>query len=113
VVARKVDRYAIYLADLDPTRGREIAKTRPVVVVSIDEMNRHLDTVVICPLTTKLHPRWRSRVQVVCAGRRAEVAVDQIRTISKERLGKELDVLDAPAAAKLRRLISEMYGERS
>jgi len=52
-------------------------------------------------------------VQVVCAGRRAEVAVDQIRTISKERLGKELDVLDAPAAAKLRRLISEMYGERS
>ena len=72
MVTRLVDRYAIYLADLDPTRGREIAKTRPVVVVSLDEMNRHLDTVVVCPLTTKLHPRWRSRLQVICAGRRAD-----------------------------------------
>ena len=110
MVTRLVDRYAIYLADLDPTRGREIAKTRPVVVVSLDEMNRHLDTVVVCPLTTKLHPRWRSRLQVICAGRRAEVAVDQIRTISKERLGRKLDALEAPLAAQLRRLITEMYG---
>lgn len=106
-----IERYAIYLADLDPTRGREIAKTRPVVVVSQNEMNRHLDTVVVCPLATKLHPRWRSRVQVTCAGRLAEIAVDQIRTVSKERLGRKLDTLDARAAAQLRRLIIEMYGE--
>lgn len=106
-----IERYAIYLADLDPTRGREIAKTRPVVVVSQDEMNRHLDTVVVCPLATKLHARWRSRIQVTCAGRRAEIAVDQIRTVSKERLGRKLDALDARAAAQLRRLIAEMYGE--
>jgi mRNA interferase MazF len=105
-----VDRYAIYLADLDPSRGREISKTRPVVIVSLAEMNRHLDTVVVCPLTTKLHPRWRSRLQVTCAGRRAEIAVDQIRTVSKERLGRKLDALDAPLAARLRRLITEMYG---
>jgi mRNA interferase MazF len=106
-----IERYAIYLADLDPTRGREIAKTRPVVVVSQNEMNRLLDTVVVCPLTTKLHPRWRSRIQVTCAGRHAEIAVDQIRTVSKERLGRRLDALDAPAAVHLRRLIAEMYGE--
>jgi mRNA interferase MazF len=109
VVTRTVQRYAIYLADLDPTRGREIAKTRPVVVISLDDMNRYSDTVVVCPLTTRLHPRWRSRIQVTCAGRRAEIAVDQIRTISKERLGRKLDAFDARTSALLRRLILEMY----
>jgi mRNA interferase MazF len=111
VVTGQVERYCVYLADPDPVRGREIAKTRPVVVVSQDEMNRNLDTVVVCPLTTKLHPRWRSRIQVVCARRKAEIAVDQIRTLSKERLGKRLDELAPAEAAQLRRLISEMYGE--
>ena len=106
-----VERYRIYLADLDPTRGSEIAKTRPVVVVSRDEMNRHLDTVVVCPLTTKLHRRWRGRVQVMCAGRPAEIAVDQIRTISKQRLSRKLDALGRPDAARVRRLITELYGE--
>lgn len=108
---RAIERYTIYLADLDPTRGGEIAKTRPVVVVSRDEMNRNLDTVVVCPLTTSLHPRWRSRIQIVCARRKAEIAVDQIRTISKERLGKRLETLKPEEAAEVRRLISEMYGE--
>ena len=74
-------------------------------------MNRHLDTVVVCPLTTKLHPRWRSRLQCFCAGKKAEIAVDQIRTISKERLGKRLGQLNSQEAAQLRRLIMEMYGE--
>jgi len=111
VVTGQVERYCVYLADLDPVRGREIAKTRPVVVVSQDEMNRNLDAVVVCPLITKLHPRWRSRIQVVCARRKAEIAVDQIRTLSKERLGKRLDELAPAEAAQLRRLISEMYGE--
>ena len=108
---RVIERYAIYLADLDPTRGREIAKTRPVVVVSLDAMNRHLDTVVVCPLTTRLHLRWRSRIQCACAGRKAEIAVDQIRTISKERLGQRVDRLAPSLAAQLRHLITEMYGE--
>jgi mRNA interferase MazF len=111
VVSRSVERYGIYRANLDPVRGREIAKTRPVVVVSQDEMNRHLDTVVVCPLTTKLHLRWRSRIQTFCAGRKAEIAVDQIRTISKQRLGRKLDALDESFAAQLRGLIVEMYGE--
>ena len=107
----QVERYGIYLADLNPTRGAEIAKTRPVVVVSRDEMNQYLDTIVVCPLTTKLHPRWRSRIQVTCARRKAEIAVDQIRTISKDRLTKRLDHLSVADAARIRRLIVEMYGE--
>lgn len=106
-----VERYGLYLADLNPTRGGEINKIRPVVVVSRDEMNRHLETLVVCPLTTKLHPRWRSRVQCHCAGKEAEIAVDQIRTISKQRLGKKLGQLKGSEAAQLRRLITEMYGE--
>jgi mRNA interferase MazF len=110
-VTIKVERYGIYLADLDPARGGEIAKTRPVAVVSRDEMNRYLDTIVVCPLTTKLHPRWRSRIQVICGRRKAEIAVDQIRTISKDRLDKRLDHLSAADAARVRRLIVEMYGE--
>lgn len=105
------ERYTIYVADLDPTQGSEIAKTRPVVVVSRDAMNRYLDTVVVCPLTTKRHPRWRSRIQVTCARRKAEIAVDQIRTISRNRLGKRLDRLSAAHASQLRQLITEMYGE--
>lgn len=111
MVARAVERYAIYLADLNPTRGGEINKVRPVVVVSHNEMNRFLDTVVVCPLTTALHPRWRSRLQCVCATRKAEIAVDQIRTISKERLLKKLDHLNLATTAQLCRLIAEMYAE--
>ena len=110
-MTRSVERYGVYLADLDPTRGSEIAKTRPVVVVSRDDMNRFLDTVVVCPLTTKLHPRWRSRVQTACAGRKAEIAVDQIRTISKAILGRRLDELEPATSMLLRLLITEMYGE--
>ena len=106
-----VERYGVYLAALNPTRGAEIAKTRPVVVVSREEMNRYLDTIVVCPLTTRLHPRWRSRIPVTCARRKAEIAVDQIRSVSKERLGKRLDHLSPTEAARVRRLIVEMYGE--
>ena len=77
-------RYAVYFADLNPTVGGEIRKVRPVVVISQNEMNQYLDTVVVCPLTSVLHPQWRSRLQVRCAGQDAEIAVDQIRTISED-----------------------------
>ena len=103
-------RYAVYFADLNPTVGGEIRKVRLVVVVSQDEMNQYLDTVVVCPLTTALHPKWRSRLQVQCAGKEAEIAVDQIRAISKQRIGRLLDRLSAEEAAQLRRIITEMYG---
>jgi mRNA interferase MazF len=83
-------RYEIYFADLNPAMGGEIKKVRPVVIISQDEMNQYLETVVICPLTSKLHPQWRSRLQIECANKNAEVAVDQIRTISKKRLKKNL-----------------------
>ncbi|MDD4442461.1 MAG: type II toxin-antitoxin system PemK/MazF family toxin [Kiritimatiellae bacterium] len=104
-------RYDIRWAELDLVRGSEIAKTRPVVVVSLDVLNEVLATVTVCPLTSQIHPEWRSRIQIRYAGKPAEIAVDQIRTISKQRLGRKLGALSERDAAALRRLITEMYGE--
>ena len=104
-------RYEIWYADLNPAIGGEIQKIRPVVIVSQDEMNKYSDTVVICPLTSKLHPKWRSRLQIVCAKKNAEIAVDQIRTISKKRLKQKIDRLSKADAAQLRKIITDMYGE--
>ena len=104
-------RYEICFADLNPTLGSEISKVRPVVIISDDAMNTHLETVVACPLTSKIHPAWRTRLQITCAGKPAEIAVDQIRTISKARLRQKIDRLSQTQAAQLRRIITEMYGE--
>ncbi len=104
-------RYTIYFADLNPSAGSEISKVRPVVIISQDAMNQYLDTVVVCPLTSTLHPKWRSRLQITCAAQEAEIAVDQIRTISKKRLRQRIDQLPATQASQLRRIITEMYGE--
>jgi mRNA interferase MazF len=104
-------RYDIVWAELDPVRGSEIAKTRPVVVVSLDVLNELLATVTVCPLTSQVHTGWRSRIQIRCAGKPAEIAVDQIRTISKQRLGRKLGALSLGEASALRRVITEMYGE--
>jgi len=101
----------IYYADLNPTVGGEIKKVRPVVIISQDEMNKYLETVVVCPITSKLHPQWRTRLQITCANKKAEIAVDQIRTISKQRLKKKIDKLSKSEAAQLRKLITDMYGE--
>ena len=104
-------RYEIYLADLNPSVGSELQKICPVVIISQDEMNKYLETVVICPLTSKLHPQWRTRIQVKCKNKPAEITVDLIRTISKKKLKKKIDKLSAIDAAQLRKLITDMYGE--
>ena len=104
-------RYEIRWTALDPTKGAEMAKTRQAVIVSLDALNRRLKTLTVCPLTSELHPAWRSRLPVRCGGRPAEVAVDQIRTVSKIRLGDKICSLSKVEAAALRRVITEMYGE--
>ncbi|WP_083863581.1 type II toxin-antitoxin system PemK/MazF family toxin [Desulfobacula toluolica] len=106
-----IKRYEIYFADLNQTIGSEIKKVRPVVIISQDEMNTHLETVVVCPLTSKLHPQWRTRLQIKCVNKKSEIAVDQIRTISKQRLKKKIDKLSNTKSAQLRKLITDMYGE--
>ncbi|MDD8027443.1 MAG: type II toxin-antitoxin system PemK/MazF family toxin [Acidobacteriota bacterium] len=107
----KLRRFEIRWADLDPTQGAEIGKSRPVVIISRDELNDCLQTVVVCPLTSRMHPAWKSRLQVICGGRTSEIAVDQIRTISRSRLLKKIGSLTDDEAAALCRLMTEMYGE--
>jgi mRNA interferase MazF len=109
-MASSVERYSVYWVNLDPVRGSEIAKTRPALVVSDDAMNRILHTVVVCPVTSRLHPRWPSRVRTTIAGREAEIAIDQIRTIDRPRLGELIDSISDTAAAEVRHVITEMYG---
>ena len=105
-----IERYGVYWVNLDPVVGDEIAKTRPAVVVSDDAMNEHLGTVVVCPINSRLHPRWPSRIQATVGGKRAEIAVDQIRTVSRERLGKRMGKVSDPVAMGVRNLITVMYG---
>jgi mRNA interferase MazF len=104
-------RCEIRWASLDPTQGAEMAKSRPVVIVSLDVLNKQLQTVTVCPLTSQLHPAWGSRLQVQGGKQPAEIAVDQIRTISKSRLGVKIGALSDDEAAALRRILTEMYGE--
>ena len=82
---------------------------RPAVIVSLDVLNARQSTVTLCPLTSQLHPGWRSRLGVVVGRRRAEIAVDQIRTVSKSRIGSRVGALGPRDAAELRRLIAEMF----
>ena len=94
----------------DPSRGSEMAKTRPVVIVSLDELNRRLQTVTVCPITSELHRPGGPGCPSGAPGRPAESAVDQIRTISKTRLQEKLGALServAPPSA----VSSRMFGD--
>ena len=101
--------YERWVASPDGATGPEIQKTRPVVVVSPDSMNRHPGTVVIRPLTSRLHETRPSRLQVACAGRPGEVAVDQIPTLNKERFVRPTDSLADADARRLRSIIRDLY----
>ena len=103
-------RGAIHWGRLDPVEGSEMSKTRPCVIVSRDELNALLPIVVICPLTSTLRPNWRTRLEVLCDGRRADVCAEQIRTISKDRIGGQIGRLSKAEGAALRMLLTELYG---
>lgn len=102
-------KYEIFWVELDPTRGSEISKTRPCVVISPDEMNKHLATVTVAPLTTTIK-NYPTRFIILVGNEKNQVALDQIRTISKERLGKKLKTkLTAEEIDKLKAIIAEMF----
>ena len=84
-----VARFDVYLVNLDPTIGREIKKTRPCLIVSPDEMNRYLSTIIIAPMTTKGRP-YPTRVNCKFQGKTGMIVLDQLRTVDKTRLVKRL-----------------------
>lgn len=90
-------RFDVWVVALDPTQGSEIAKTRPCVIVSPDELNPLLRTVLIAPLTST-RKRYPSRVDVAFRGQPGQVALDQLRTVDKTRLLKCVGALAAPEA---------------
>src|SRR5919198_1125523 len=108
VVIRAVNRGDVYLVQLDPTRGSEIRKTRPCVVVSPDELNEHLRTVIVAPMTTggRAYP-WRPRCRF--HARSGFVALDQLRTVDAERLLKPLGGLDTGTVEAVLQRLQEMF----
>lgn len=104
----EVKRYSVYWVDLNPTRGAEINKIRPCVVVSPDELNAYLRTVIVVPLTTAIHPYpWRPTCQV--DGKEGAMALDQLRTVSKERLVGFCGKLREEEVVELRERLREMF----
>ena len=108
MVVAPVRRGEVYLVVLNPARGREIRKTRPCVIVSPNELNAHLETFIVAPLTTGAH-RYPFRVACRFAGKQGHVILDQIRTIDRQRLGKRLGRISPATEASALRILQEMF----
>jgi len=106
-----IRRSGVFLVALDPTIGAEIRKTRPCVVISPDEMNRSLRTVVIAPMTRKRRS-YPSRIPCRFRGKDGEIVLDQIRTVDATRLVQNLGRLDPRTAARVQDTLVEMFTPR-
>jgi mRNA interferase MazF len=105
-----VKRFEVYLVNLDPTVGSEIQKTRPCVVVSPDEMNQHIRTVIVAPMTTKGRG-YPTRVTCRFGEKEGQVVLDQLRTVDKERLVKRLGEVDLETGRAVLSVLAEMFAE--
>ena len=103
-----ITRFEVFLVNLDPTVGSEIKKTRPCLVISPDEMNDHLRTAILAPLTTqgRVYP---TRIACRFKGKDGQVVLDQIRTVDQSRLIKKLGRLDAKTVEKVLTVLQEMF----
>ena len=102
----------VWLVSLDPTQGAEIQKTRPCLVVSPDESNRHLRTVIIAPMTTVERP-YPTRVVLTFQGKRGQVALDQLRAIDRQRLVRKLGKVSPKTATAVSAVLVEMFTRQS
>ncbi len=105
-----VKRFDIYLTELDPTVGYEIQKTRPCLVISPDEMNRHIRTVIIAPMTTRSRA-YPTRVACSFEQRDAYIVLDQIRTVDQQRLIKRLGTIDCETQEAVLNALAELFAE--
>lgn len=105
-----VARFEVYLIDLDPTVGHEIQKTRPCLVISPDEMNRHIRTVIIAPMTTKTRA-YPTRIACRFENRQAYIVLDQIRTVDQQRLVKRLGQIDQQTQYAVLDALAELFAE--
>jgi mRNA interferase MazF len=107
-MAMVIERFRIFLVQLDPATGAETAKTRPCVVVSPDELNKAVSTVIIAPMTTVCRG-WPTRVAVTFQGKTGEIALDQIRAVDRSRLVRRLGKLDAATADVVLDTLGELF----
>jgi mRNA interferase MazF len=103
-----INRFDVFLTNLDPTIRSEIRKTRPCLVVSPDDMNHSIRTVIVAPMTTKGRP-YPTRVMCRFKGKQGQVVLDQIRTVDKARLIRKLGALDRTAATNVLEILQEMF----
>ena len=104
----ELTQYSIVLVNLDPTIGSEIKKTRPCVIISPDEMNKHLQTLIIAPMTSQ-SKNYPTRIEVKHNQKKGWIVLDQIRTIDKQRVLKSLDKLTEREIAKVKLIIKETF----
>ncbi|MBK8900219.1 MAG: type II toxin-antitoxin system PemK/MazF family toxin [Anaerolineaceae bacterium] len=105
-----VKRFDVFLVNLDPTIGSEIQKTRPCLIVSPNEMNRNIRTVIIAPMTTKGRA-YPTRVACTFQGKEGQVVLDQIRTIDKARLVRKLGKLDKETSLNVLETLAQLFSE--
>jgi mRNA interferase MazF len=108
VVNRAPRRDEVWLVSLDPTHGAEIQKTRPCLVVSPDEMNRHLQTVIVAPMTMTSRP-YPTRVPVRFQGKSGQAALDQLRAVDRHRLVRKLGTVSTAVAQQAATVLLEMF----
>ena len=103
-----VRRFEVHLISLDPTKGSEIRKTRPCVIISPDEMNKHIRTIIIAPMTSTIK-NYPTRVTTTFQGKKGQIVLDQIRTVDKSRLIKNLGSISSSAEEKVISVLQEMF----
>ena len=108
VGAAEVRRFDVYLVSLDPTVGSEIRKTRPCLVISPDEMNRHIRTVIVAPMTSRRRS-YPTRVPCRFHGRDGEIVLDQIRTVDRDRLLSRLGSIPDEVQAEVLARLAELF----
>jgi mRNA interferase MazF len=105
-----VKRFEVYLVNLDPTIGSEILKTRPCLIISPEEMNNHITTVIVAPMTTKGRD-YPTRLSCQFEGKDGQIVLDQIRTVDKTRLVKKLGKISGSTQKEVLAVIMEMFAE--
>jgi mRNA interferase MazF len=105
-----VKRFDVFLISLNPTVGYEIQKTRPCLIISPDEMNDHIKTVIVAPMSTKGR-NYPTRIPCTFHGRKGQIILDQIRTVDKTRLVKKLGIISIPVQEKVFVTLQEMFAK--
>ena len=105
-----INRFEVFLVNLDPTVGHEIKKTRPCLVISPNEMNHHISTVIVAPMTTKGR-KYPTRISCTFYGKKGQIILDQIRTVDQKRLIKKLGTISKSTQEKTLSILQELFAK--